>query len=83
MDQGVTITLFASTHLLLCVCSQALYVLFQTFFVDFRREITEKGLKLTKKVEKQLKKCFNQFVGGGCTQKLVKIYNIRSTVTVL
>ena len=27
------------------------FVHFQTFYVDFRREITEKGLKSTKKVE--------------------------------
>ena len=31
---------------------------FQTFFLDFRREITQKGLKLTKKVENGSKECF-------------------------
>ena len=32
------------------------FVNFQMFFVDFRREITEKGLKQTKKVENGWKK---------------------------
>ena len=33
-------------------CTQKLVkLIFQTFFVDFRCEITEKGLKLSKKVE--------------------------------
>ena len=36
---------------------------FQTFFVDFSREITEKVLKLTKKVEKRLKKMFRPAFG--------------------
>ena len=33
---------------------------FQTFFLDFRRELTEKGLKLTKKFENGSKKVFGQ-----------------------
>ena len=31
---------------------------FQTFFIDFSREITEKDIKLTEEVEKRLKKMF-------------------------
>ena len=39
------------------------FVYFQTFFfLDLKREITEKGLKLTKKVENGGKKCFNQLL---------------------
>ena len=37
------------------------FVPFQTFFVDFRREITEKDLKWTKKVEKRLKNVLTRF----------------------
>ena len=50
---------------------------FQMFFLDFRREITEKSLKLTKKSWKQLKKVFQP--AFGCTQhpKLVKLHNIQ------
>ena len=49
---------------------------YRTFFSDF----TGKGLKWTKKVEKQLKKGFNQFLGAPSTQKtrtlkLVEIHN--------
>ena len=36
------------------------YVHFQTCFLDFRRELTEKGLKLTKKFENGSKKVFRQ-----------------------
>ena len=50
-------------------------IYFWTFFLDFRCEITEKGLKLTKKVNKGWKKCFNQVLGSRSTQKLVKIQN--------
>ena len=39
---------------------------FQTFFVDFSCEITEKALKWTKKVEKRLKKRFRPALG--CAQ---------------
>ena len=44
------------------------------FFVDFSREITEKGLKWTKKVEKQLKKCIDQLLGA-------RRYTQQSTLT--
>ena len=54
---------------------------FQTFFVDFSCEITEKALKWTKKVEKRLKKCFDQLLSVRSTQKLVKIHNIHFTKT--
>ena len=40
---------------------------FQTFFVDFRREITEKGLKWN----------FEQLLGAHSTLKLVEIHNTR------
>ena len=46
-----------------------------TSFVDFIREITEKGLKSTKKVETAEKKEFDLLLGGRSTQKLVKIHN--------
>ena len=46
-----------------------------TFLLDFRREITEKGFKLTKKVENSPKKYFEQLSGARSTQKLVKIHN--------
>ena len=50
---------------------------FQTFFSDFSCEITEKALKWTKKLEKRLKKSFDQLLGARSTQKLVEIYNTR------
>ena len=43
--------------------------------VDFSREITEKVLKWTKKVEKRLKKCFDQLSVAASTRKLVEIHN--------
>ena len=52
------------------------FVHFQTFFSNFSREITEKALKWTKKVEKRLIKGFYQLLGARSTQKLVKIHNI-------
>ena len=48
------------------------------FFVDFRCEITEKGLKWTKKVENGWKKYFDQILGARSTLKLVEIQNIPS-----
>ena len=51
------------------------FVHFQTFFLKFRREITEKGLKWTKKVENGLNKYFDQLSGAGSTRKLIKIHN--------
>ena len=44
---------------------------FQTFF----SEITEKGLKWTKKVENGWKKCFDQLSVAASTWKLVEIHN--------
>ena len=49
-------------------------------FVDFSCEITEKSLKLTKKVEKREKKCFAQLLGARSTQKLVEIHNRSETL---
>ena len=51
------------------------YMFFCSFFVDFSREITEKALKWTKKVEKRLKKWFDQLSGAASTGKPVKIHN--------
>ena len=51
------------------------FVHFQTFFSDFRREITEKGLKSRKRVENGWKKHFDQLLGACSTRKLVKIHN--------
>ena len=45
-----------------------------TFFSDFRREITEKGLKKVKRL-KMAEKCFDQLSGAFSTRKLVKIHN--------
>ena len=51
---------YKSKNLFHCLTPKKTYfnffVHFQMFFVDFRREITEKGLKLTKKVENGWKK---------------------------
>ena len=43
-------------------------------FFWFQLHITENHLKWTKKVENGHKKCFNQHLGTGGTQKLVQIY---------
>ena len=50
-------------------------ILFFCSFSDFGREITEKGLKLTKKVENGSKKYFEQLSGARITQKLVEMHN--------
>ena len=52
-----------------------------SFFSDFTPEInkkrlkTEKGKKLTRKLENGWKKCFNQLSGARSTRKLVEIHN--------
>ena len=43
------------------------FLFFSVVFVDFSREITEKGLISTKKVENGKKKLFNQFSGAAST----------------
>ena len=48
---------------------------FHMFFSDFWFEISDKGLKLTKKVENGWKKELNQLLGVRSTQKLVEIHN--------
>ena len=58
------------------ICNMFFFVHFQTFFSNFSREITEKALKWTKKVEKRLKKGFDQLLSARITQKLVEIHNI-------
>ena len=45
--------------------------------LDKLENYTEKGLKLTKKVENGWKKYFDQLLGARSTQKLVKIHNKR------
>ena len=52
---------------------------FSDVFVDFSREITEKALKWTKKVEKRMKKGFEQLLGVRSTQELVEIHNTGGT----
>ena len=46
----------------------------ERFFSDFSREITEKALKLTKKIEKQLKKGFDQLLGASDCKLISGIY---------
>ena len=51
---------------------------FQTFFVDFRREITEKGSKLTKKLENAEKSSLTSSQALHCKlQALVAIHTNR------
>ena len=51
------------------------FVQFQKFFLDFRHDMAEKGLKLTKRVENGSKKYFDQLLSACSTRKLVKIHN--------
>ena len=53
------------------------YLKFVLFWFDFRREISEKVLKLTKKVINGSKKYFVQPLSARSTQKLVETHNIR------
>ena len=51
------------------------FFLVSDFFLNFRPEITEKGLKWTLEVENRSIKYFDQLSGAHSTQKLVKIHN--------
>ena len=51
------------------------FVQFQTFFLDFRCEITEKGIKWTKEVDNDPKKYFVQLSCALSNQNLVEIHN--------
>ena len=68
--------ILTSFWVLLAPKSTHSFVHFHTFVVDFRREITEKGLKWSKKVENGWKKEFDQLLGACSTQKLVEIHSI-------